>query len=230
MKLTIGRKIGLGFAALLLIMMITATYGILRMRDAADGAKHLSQEFVAQWALAGKVNEHLGNLMLNSRLFGFTGEKVYLDNSMQGFKDVRASLAELGELAGRVKHLTALKESYKDVSAKCEAYAAAFADTEHAMRTLATNRDEVCALAEEMGRAIDALRQQQTTSLEAEIHGGAKAESLAASQARLRQIEQVQAICQEMRTASFRAQAQRDSSSLSRPKGPFQGLTPRWPL
>ena len=48
MKLTIGKKIGLGFTALLLILVSTGGYSILVMRSAASDSHYLASEYVPE--------------------------------------------------------------------------------------------------------------------------------------------------------------------------------------
>ena len=48
MKLTIGKKIGLGFAGLLVILAGTGGYSILEMSKAVVGAHKLSDDYIPQ--------------------------------------------------------------------------------------------------------------------------------------------------------------------------------------
>ena len=105
MKFTIGKKIGLGFAALLLILTVTGGYAILRMRQAAKAAQNLSASDIAEWGDSQQIYEPLNDLMLAARSFGFTGDKVYLESARAATKKIRDAL-QAPPSAGRSRDAT----------------------------------------------------------------------------------------------------------------------------
>ena len=133
MKLTIGKKIGLAFTSLLLILTLAGGYGILKMRLAATGAKSLSDEYVAEWVAADKLLESLNDMMLNSRTYSLTGGKTYLDNVHKALIEMKPIIGELQVLSQRASHLARLKDQLTEVQQTATAYEQ-YSNTEEIIR------------------------------------------------------------------------------------------------
>jgi CHASE3 domain sensor protein len=86
MKLTIGRKIGLGFSALLLILMGTGGYSIWVMRSAATDSHHLSTEYVPELDVADNLKSTMALVSLNARSYGFTGDGSYNEGARRSLQ------------------------------------------------------------------------------------------------------------------------------------------------
>src|SRR5689334_19635284 len=109
MKLTIGRKIGLGFSALLLILVGTGSYSIFVMRSAASDSHFLATEYVPELEVADNLKSAMASLNLNARSFGFTGDRTYAEEARKAMAEVGIELDAADELATRSVKLTQLK-------------------------------------------------------------------------------------------------------------------------
>lgn len=110
--MTIGKKIGLGFALILAILLFTGAYAIISMRSASDGANALSEDYVKEFSIAAKIQDHFANVRLAIRSYGFTGEEKYLAEGRASMAELDKEIKQLGELASRTERLHVLKESY----------------------------------------------------------------------------------------------------------------------
>src|SRR5688572_26339567 len=130
MKLTIGKKIGLGFTSLLAILMATGTYSIVVMRSASTDSHHLSTEYVPELELADKLKSTMATLTVNARSYGFTGQRAFADAAQKGFVELTKQLELADDLAARSTQLPQLKTKVASGRERFEEYQRAFAQTE----------------------------------------------------------------------------------------------------
>jgi len=212
MKLNIGKKIGLGFATLLAILIIAGGYAVLKMRTAAVGARSLSDEYVAEWAISGKIAESLNVMMLNARTYGLTGEKVYLENVHNAVAQMKPAIADLERLSKRALNLTKLKEQVAKVQATSTDYEQAFEETAATITELDENRTEALDAAGALTKSLDAHSTYQKSLLTDELKTNAAPEKLTERFQKVELVEQIRGVFQAMRVANYRAQALHDAA------------------
>ena len=212
--MTIGRKIGAGFAILLCILIATGTYAILRMKEAVQGSKNLSEEYVPEFAGAADVQKALTQVMLNARSYGLSGEKDYLNNTRKSMKELKTTIAALESIATKSAKAGRLLEDIKSASDAHAAYEIAINETEKAIedsvqqRTLATQR------AGDVVQTLDALRKDQYDNLDADIKSGVTGDKLSERQKKIVLIQLVESELGSTRIEYFRSQTLRDPKIL----------------
>lgn len=212
MKMTIGKKIGLGFTTLLVILTLTGGYAIIRMRSAATGAKCLSNEYVTEWAGADKVIKALDEMMLNSRSYGFTGGKTYFDNVHKALDDMKPHIAELEGLAQRSTKLVKLKEQIGEVKTAAASYEQAFNETAAIVDELEGQRSAALAAATDLEQFLNAQDAYQSSNLAADLKAGVAPEKLAERFQKIELLAGIRAAFVGARVANYRSQAVRDSA------------------
>ncbi|MDR3460048.1 MAG: methyl-accepting chemotaxis protein [Verrucomicrobiae bacterium] len=226
MKLTIGKKIGLGFTALLIILTLAGGYAILKMRTAATGAKYLSDEFVVEWVAADKVTQSLSDMMLNSRSYGLTGDKIYLDNVHKALAEMKPAFAELEALSKRASQLAKLKDQLADVQRTAATYEQLFDDTAGMVGELDAHRAEALAAGMQLASDIDAQDAYQQASLAADLKTNTTPEMLAERFQKIELVAQIRAAFVAMRIANYRAQAVRDVDVFKKGLEEFKQIDP----
>lgn len=226
MKLTIGKKIGLGFAALLAILALAGGYAIVKMRSAATGAKHLSAEYVAEWALAGKVEASLNDMMLNARTYGLTSDKSYRQNVQKALEEMKSAIGELESLSQRATQLVKLKEHLGELQHSAAAYEQSFNETAGIVDELDAARASALEAADRLTKNIEAHTAYQTDNLVAELKANAGADKLAERFEKISLLDQIRNLFATMRIANYRAQAIRDPEIAKRAMEDFKQIDP----
>ena len=214
MKLTIGRKIGLGFSALLLILVGTGGYSILVMRSAASDSHYLASEYVPELDVADNLKSAMASLNLNARSFGFTGDRIYADEARKALADVSTQLDAADELANRSVKLTQLKTKLAQGRERFDEYQRAYEETEKAQAASEQARAVALKSADQMTDSVDAILRSQYAQLEREVAGRSAPEVLQERQAKITAFSHIRSLLDSARIFALRAQAERDGSHL----------------
>ena len=224
MKLTIGRKIGLGFTALLLILMGTGSYSILVMRSAASDSHSLATEYVPELDVADNLKSTMANLNLNARSFGFTGDRSYAEEARKGLALVSSQLSEADELANRSVKLVQLKSKLAAGRERFDEYQRAFDETEKAQASGEQARAATTKAAEEMLDSVDTILRSQAVQLEREVAARATPDVLLERQTKIRSFSLIRNLLDSARISSLRAQAERNGTHFDAARKSFDAV------
>jgi methyl-accepting chemotaxis protein len=222
MKLTIGRKIGLGFTSLLLILVGTGGYAIVVMRSSATDSHHLSTEYVPELDVADNLKSTMALVSLNARSFGFTGERSYAEAARKGIAEVASQLNEADELAARSTKLAQLKSKLAFGRERFEEYQKAYEETEKAQAATEQARAGSDKAAAQMLDSVDAILRNQYALLEREVAARAAPDLLAERQAKIVAFNRVRGLVDAARIAKLRGETERDSTLLDAAIKDFQ--------
>lgn len=223
MKLTIGKKIGLGFAGLLVILAGTGAYSIIEMKIAVTNSRYLSEEYVPELDVAQNLASSLAKANLNARSFGLTGDQdTYLPKIREGLAAVSKALQNAGDLATRAPRLVKLNEQVKTAPALFATYQKAIDDTTAVDAELDTLRDTTFKLATNAKEGLDAILKNQFTKVNEEITAGAEPAALVERVKKINMLQDLLTDLNATRIANFRSQAQRTPKLLEEAlTGPF---------
>jgi len=199
-----------GFGALVLILLTIGSYTIWQMRDAALGAKHVAEDYVAEFAIAANVDAVLGDVMLHGRTYGLTGTKEALELTRKSIEEMKKYIADLNALADKSTILMKLKTSGAKLPVACSKYEQGISDTEAANKNLEQTRADGLVLAQETTGDLAALAKSQSDKLLESIKTNAAAATLLERDTKVRLVTELHAIFMTMRVANYRAQVQRD--------------------
>ena len=214
MKMTIGKKIGLGFAALLAILTLTGGFSVLKMREANVGSRYLSEDYVPELDIASRMQAGMAEVRVNGRSYQFTGDKSYLEKGRKALADVKAALTEAEALAAKSTKLVKLKEQVKTAPALLASYEELLNETEKSDDALDLIRKKAAETATSATEGLDKLIQGQTATLQKEIADKVEPEKQAERLAKIGYFNQSRGLLNATRIANFRAQAQRDNKIL----------------
>jgi methyl-accepting chemotaxis protein len=215
MTLTIGRKIGFGFAALLGILMATGGYSIVTMRSAATDSGYLAKEYVPELEIADNLKSAMSVVNLNARSFGFTGEREFADATHKSLLEVKQHLKEAADLAQDSVKLVQLKSNIESSRQLFDEYERAFDETEKLQAVAQQARATADKAAAEMLTSIDGIIANQYEALEKEIAARAPVDILAERQKKVVAFNRVRGFVNAARIGSFRAAAERSDAPLA---------------
>jgi methyl-accepting chemotaxis protein len=212
--MTIGRKIGLGFAILLCILIATGAYAIFRMKEAVHGARILSEEYVPEFAGASDIQKVLTQAMLNTRSYGLSGQKSYLDNGRKNLKDLKSAIGAMETMAAKNPKSIQLRDDVKKALAAHAAYELAINDTEKAMDDSTQQRTMAAKQAESVIKTLEALMKDQQDGLEADGKAGVTAGKIDERLKKIVLIQKIDKTLAATRIAYFRSQLFREPKIL----------------
>ena len=214
MKLTIGNKIGLGFAAVLLILGATGGYSIIKMKQSVVGSRYLSEDYIPELEIAQNFQAATAAAGINVRSFGFTGDRTYLEKGQKALGDLEASLKQLEELAARTTILIKLKASIPEGVKDVADYKQLVNDTDKLDKEMQSLREAATAAATGANENLSTIIAGQYTKLDKEIASNAEADKLAERKTKIVMLSEVRLIVNNTRIANFRSQALRDPKIL----------------
>jgi len=210
--MTIGKKIGSGFALILAILVLTGGYAMITMRNSAEQATLLAADYVPEFTYAVDVNESLARAMLGTRSYALTSEKHYLETARKELAEVGKGIAELEALAAKSEQLSVLREEIKQVRSHFNEYTLQIDLTEkqaliveHALEQGARSAAECTQNGEEFIKTQEAL-------LREEIKAAASVEKVVERADKITMVYTILNDVAQVRIANWKSQATRDSS------------------
>ncbi|MCX7713827.1 MAG: MCP four helix bundle domain-containing protein, partial [Chthoniobacterales bacterium] len=105
-NLTIGKQINLGFAALLLILLILGIISILQMSASRNRSSLLSREVAPFTVRVGNLVIYLDEFRLNERVFGITGSDENLKKAQDTQKKAEDFFQEISKTVSNSEWLS----------------------------------------------------------------------------------------------------------------------------
>jgi len=209
-SLTIGKRIYLGFSAILLILVLIGSYAILQMRSASTGAGYLTNEYIPEVGIAKRMLDGMTDVRVNGRSYQYTGDPSFLTKSREALGVVNAAIKELEELAAKSTKLVKLKADVEKAPQLSATYEQFLNDTQKA------NDSKETALAtagEASATAIKKLTQLiegQGLKLKKEIADKAPAAEITERVGKIEKLHALFDMLSDLSIASWRSQTTRD--------------------
>jgi len=214
MRLSIGKKIGLVFASVLLILSVAGSYSIVRMKQAIVGSRYLSDDYIPELAIARNFQAATASAGINSRSFGLTGDRVYLDQCQKALSELDSTLKEAEELAARTTILTKLKGHIEEGRASVAEYRRLVDETAKARFEIVALQTAARAAADVASENLNKILTGQFRKIGNDIAAGAGAAKLAVRKTKIATLVEVSGMLMTIRENSFRSQAERDPRIL----------------
>jgi methyl-accepting chemotaxis protein len=119
-NMKLGTKIASGFVAILVIAVALgglATFNMLKVKGDSD---ILADEYVKQSKIATRIQQDALETSLAARTYGFSEKDELYKEAITNIDQIKASLKEAGELAGKATHLVKLKGIVDELNPKVE--------------------------------------------------------------------------------------------------------------
>ena len=209
--MTLGKKIALGFASLVVISALLGLTAVWTMATAQKQARVLSTEFMPETVIASALQSAMRKAQLAIRSYGFTAEAAALD-------ETRGHLAEVKKQVQAAHMLVAAHPGLVRFNQEITELEPLLGTFENAVAATVTNHQEIAADREVMDRAaadfttkIDGLVHLQETKLDAEINAAAEAAKLVERGRKIAFTSEIRTYGNLARIAAFKGQALRDA-------------------
>ena len=221
-SLTIGKRISLGFAIVLTILLVLGAYAIFQMNSAAAGAGYLSDDYIPEVAIASLMQTSMADVRVNGRSYQYTGDPTFLKKGKEALGLVKVSIKDFEGLAAKSTKLVFLKEKITKAPGLISNYEQLLGETEKVDVT----RDNALATAgkaaTEATEQLNVLVDSQNGKMKKAIAEKAAATELNERQDKITQLNRLLDLLNTLRIANFRTQSTRDNKALEEELGKFQ--------
>ncbi len=177
-KLTIGRRVSLGFLLILLFGLGLGGLAVWKMYFATQGARFLSDAVAPQTAVASAISEASALAQRSFRTYGLTGDTDELARAREHLAAVKAALEKAGALSEAQPQLTSLAEGLQAANQSFVQYVQSADATVANLEQLAAVRGRLDDAATVFIRAINDFIHDQQAKMASEIEQGISAEKL----------------------------------------------------
>ena len=80
-NMSIGKKIALGFGALIVITTLLGGIAVFSMRTVQTQAQTLAEGYVPESEISGELQDAFAKVQLNMRSYGYTAETAFLEDA-----------------------------------------------------------------------------------------------------------------------------------------------------
>jgi len=214
MKITVGKKIGLGFASLLIILVLTGSFAILRMQGAADRARELSELYVKQLELSSALNSSNAQAGLAARSFSLSNQKSYADEANKYFDSGSDAVKSLEQFSKSHPELTGLSSSISDGRDAYDLYVTGFMETEEAVERLNMNISVAGSAAATVNERLERLREKEQKNLLESVDSSEAHDSVKRQMELINAVDQALSDFALVRMGYLNSRVQRDLSIL----------------
>ena len=207
--LTVGKKVGFGFAGLIVIMASLGLVAVTNMRKVQGGAEQLSTEFIPEARLAGKLNDLVGDVQLAVRSYGLTADPKYAEQVHANLDRLVAQVTAANKFSAEHPQLVKLRAHLADIDVSLKGYAASITETEAKNRELIDGREKLNAAASDFIGNIDKIIEAQNVRLDKEIRSFAEVEKVINRHEKIELAQEIRGQGNAARIAVFKAQALR---------------------
>lgn len=209
--LSFGKKISLGFAALIAISAAVGGLAAFNMRRAANSATMLADEYAPEVKLADDLQGAVAETALNIRSYGFTLDPAYLAKAKNSLTEVDQHAEAARTFSEQHPRLEVLHENLATLLPDVQEYKKLIRKTEENGNELTRLRAELIAQAEVVSGRMNTVHQHQVQVLNEEISSAAAREKLEERVRKLTLVEDIRSAVDAAREDTFRGQALRDT-------------------
>lgn len=210
----LGKKLTVGFGALLGLTVILGLLAIINMRRIANKTDILVEEYLKEVRVSNNIERNFHQTMYNIRSYGYTGEDELLSNANSFFDLTLDFVTEAEELAKSSDHLELLKIDIEDIKSSLKKYEEEISKTEIAMTTLEESKTKMDKAATEFMDNCGVFLESQNAGFDDEVYSGVSGSKLDERHTKITEINNIIDKGNELRIANFKSQANRDIADL----------------
>src|SRR3989339_1061368 len=147
-SLSLGMKISLGFAALIIIACALGLMSIVEMGGVEVQSNMLAHEYVPEMQVAGEIRDSVRLVMYAVRAYGYTGEEKHYQDAQKEMAAVETALDKAGKLEAASPNLKALKGQLEKASKAFNDYKAVTQQTKDTIAKMAEERKVMAGFAD----------------------------------------------------------------------------------
>ncbi len=210
-QLTIGQRVALGFAFLLLLAAGLGGFATWRMLHAADGAVFLAEAVAPQASVTSALAQSSGDMQKNARSYAYTGDEAALQLTQKAIAEVEQELAAAKKLSLAQPSLTALAEAVRDGEKAFADYVTQFKATQQNVGELLRIRAALEVQAARFLTDMLAFNRESQEALTRAIRDNASRETIEAWRLANERGEEILNLANDVRIRGQKAQALRES-------------------
>ena len=176
--MTIGKKIALGFASLILISTLLGGLAVYNMRAVQSQSQKLATEYIPEARIAGDLGNALSGVQLGVRSYGLTADPVHLDATRKNLAEMHKQQQAAQKLADEHPDLVKLRQHLTDLDPALKSYEALIDQTETKNKEVLADREKLNSSAVNFVTNIDKLIASQVGKMEKEIKDSLEAGKL----------------------------------------------------
>jgi methyl-accepting chemotaxis protein len=208
--MTFGKKIALGFGALILIATLLGGLAIVNMKSVQTQAQKLATEYVPESQIASDLGISLAGVQLGVRSYGLTAENTYLEAARKELLELHKQQQAAQKHADDHPSLVKLREHLKDLDPALKSYEDLITQTEAKNKEILANRDKLNKTAADFMTNIDKLIASQVEKMEKEMKAFTEVPKLQQRLHKLMLATEIRGEGNAARIAVFKSQALRD--------------------
>ncbi len=213
-QIKLSMKIGLGFAALLLITCALGVMAILSMDKVSTSAAKLSNEYVPQVNYANHIERHVLLLMYAMRGYSSTKIQSYRDEALKEFAAVKKNLDLADAFSREYPEQVTFKNNLKAVRKGLLEYEQKADQTEELIKTLQGLRDRMEGAADLFLMAASNYHDSQISTQEKEFSNQEPNYVLRERAAKIKMIYVIVKEAQSIQTSNYEAQVLNDPDTM----------------
>jgi methyl-accepting chemotaxis protein len=228
-NLKLGSKIGLGFAALVVISIVLGGLSIWSMTGVKTMTTGLVNQDIPQVAVGSQIERTLLESIFEMRAYNYTLDRGFYDKGKKQLDDMKKAIGEAKELATKYSRAD-LAASADKATARANEYEQMLNETVAKSEALVKERQNMQDAAIKWAKASDGLRQSQEKALRDEIAQASdaadteKASRLQDRTSRVAMVADILGAIGEIRMANWKFQALSDTKSFDETLKKFAAL------
>ena len=208
--MTIGKKIALGFGAVILIAGLLGGIAVLNMNLVQTHARTLATEYVPESQIASDLASAFANAFLNMRTYSLTADTACLDATRKDLQAVHQQQAAAQKLADAHPELVKLRANLREFEPALQHYEELIDQTAAKHQDILLGRDKLNQAAGDFTTHIDNLIASQNVKQASEIKTNAEAATLQQRADKLALANAIREAGNAARIAAYQSQALRD--------------------
>ncbi|MBI5519438.1 MAG: HAMP domain-containing protein [Desulfovibrio sp.] len=221
-NLSLGTKIGGGFAVLIIISMLLGGVAVFNMKRVGTIADALETEIAPQVAVAVEVERASLLTMYDMRSYSLSGDESLWEGASKHLAEVEQALAKAVALAQKHPDLVKLKENSAKASAKVAEYKALALKTHELEVSKDKIVEEMVAQGNEFMRTSGEFQDSQVKQAKEDLKGRVDAKKLAERIDKVDFMADVMNAGNTIRLANWKTMATRDQKFMNEAMSNFE--------
>ncbi len=218
-KLSLGMKISLGFACLIVIALALGLMAIVRMGQVEVESTMLANEYVPEVRVANELRGAANRVMYEMRGYGYTEEDKFYQDAVKEMASVEAALEDARKLEAASPNLKLLKGQIEEAAKVYTEYKSVAQQTRDLSAKLAQERDIMNKAAGEYMTQANQFLASQNEAFQKEV--GSSSDTMGQQAVLLERLAKINLVNEvidlgnEARIGNFQSQAQRSPEVMN---------------
>ncbi len=215
-NMKLSMKMGLGFGALVVTSLFLGGMAVWNMKNVSSLADKLANQYVPETSISEDVASKLQETMFETRGYGFTLDRKFLDSGLMNFEQVKKDLQEAQRLVAKSPDLVDFGKEVEKALAKAAEYERLASEVAAKNDQLINNRAQLVEATQAFVQNLNAFEHDQNDVLKSEIEFGIDSRKLIARHGNVAAMNEIGSSAAAIRLAVWKAQAEHEIGPLVR--------------